>query len=439
MNFQVKDIIKYNTDWKIAGNTVEVRHYKEKGQIKGYSVDAMDKELLQAKYERILKEMVIEGYSQTSINYFMDEVEKLIEENKKNNFEKSNKRAKDMIIDLVSCNHDLFTDYDGKESRLKFLTLSFDPKKYDSKFEEYKTVYKTNKAGQRYAVEYPKNSLYSSRYLLTDYKHCYGEITKFFKRLSYELYGVKKNVIKYICVPELHKSDMAFHFHIILFNMPYLRHADYMRVWSNGGVYIEAIPNGSAGSVAKYVAKYLTKSQDDKNASYEQYKDLGLENMKRYSCSRGLKKPMKRSVMMKQETIEGVIAGFNMKGKLETINKEGDKFRKKEVEGFKLYDDDGKEIGRGDMVCYTFRLSDKQALDDMKRMLNGWQELTLKPKKEGYKKPSWKQRQNIIMNQFTDEFLDKACKSKRLRSRGKGLIKVNYSRHTIELKPNIIF
>jgi hypothetical protein len=363
---EIKDILVYNTDVKISGNHVEIKHYGEK-QIKGYSVDRSGKKSLKAKYDVILN--MIKEKKQESVEWLDDNEFHLQErlylktlesynqtllENQKSGFLKSNRRAKTQIMDLVSSNVYKWKDFEGKKQRLKFLTLTFNPKLYDSDLEQYTVEYRENKNGGKYPVEVPIHG-YGFRNMLSDFKYCYGEITKFFKRLSFKLYDLSRNVIKYICVPELHKVDKIFHFHLILFNMPYLSHDEYIDIWGLGGVNIKAV-TGSPGKVGKYVSKYISKSQEETNADFEEYKTLGLENMKRYSASRGLYKPFKRSYMSGGSEMKDAIRELKQKRHLEKLNADGDVVEVKTIESDE----------RGSIMYVTFRINNKKALESFR-------------------------------------------------------------------------
>ena len=278
MAFKVSDIRNYNTDIKIAGGMVTVREYTS-NQIYGYQIKSASSFTRQAS-------------------------EQEIEEAKKRRFQQSAKRAKSKVFDLVACNVNKHLDYNQRQQMTKFLTLTFKENKQD----------------------------------LTEANL---EVTKYLKRLSYYYYGVKKNVIKYICVPELQKRG-AWHYHIILFNAPYMAHYRLLELWGHGSVYINALKRNSDGvEVAKYVTKYISKGigqedqeQEDQEKSfdpnqspeeqeerkgdknlfdYENYKRYGLENKKRYQCSKGLIRPEEtrvRASEMERQAINEILKEF---------------------------------------------------------------------------------------------------------------------------------
>lgn len=70
----------------------------------------------------------------------------------------------------------------------------------------------------------------------------------------------------------------AIHFHGLLFNMPFVPSAKFMkRYWKQGGVTLKQAHN-SAHAIA-YATKYMTKESENTN------------NVRMYSCSQGLKQP----------------------------------------------------------------------------------------------------------------------------------------------------
>ncbi len=264
---RLTDIMFYNSYIKIAGDVVTFKTYSATQPYAYLSkcVEGIKKEITPAELERIKKER----------------------------FEKSCRRAKSKIFDLVACNANNLLDYDGKKQTVKFLTLTF----------------KENK---------------------TELEDANKEVTKFIKRLSYHTYKINKNVIKYICVPELQQRG-AWHYHIILFNVKFIPWVKLVKIWGLGGVYINALKNGLDGTtVAKYVTKYISKGiivgkngnqtnvnnngekeGDKKLLDYYNYKKHNMQNKKRYQCSRGLKRPIEtRQKITRAEY--GQVANFIM-------------------------------------------------------------------------------------------------------------------------------
>lgn len=177
-------------------------------------------------------------------------------ESKRNreNFNKSIARARNKIFDIVSCNVNEILDFEGNIQLPKFLTLTF-----------------------------AEN--------ITDLKIANAEFTKFNKRLSYNLYKVNRNVLKYICIPEFQKRG-AVHFHVLYFNLPYVKNEKMQDIWGHGYTFIEGISEKqNIEDFAKYVCKYMSKENSKGEDNYQIYLEKEMLNSKRYFTSRGLIKP----------------------------------------------------------------------------------------------------------------------------------------------------
>lgn len=105
------------------------------------------------------------------------------------------------------------------------------------------------------------------------------EFTNFIRRLNYNLYGTKKSVLKYIAVWEKQKRG-AIHYHIILFDIPFIKTKKIEEIWGNGFIKINKIDVDSKENRGRYISKYFSKSVDEKD-----YKK------KSFFKSRNLKKP----------------------------------------------------------------------------------------------------------------------------------------------------
>lgn len=259
-------MISYNTSVKLAGQTVVIKRFSNK-QLKNY----------------LVKRSTGRVQEKTPGQIYLE---------RKERFRKSNQRAKDNVYDLIACNCDKVdrVDYLGNKQRIKFMTLTF---KED----------------------------------ITDLRQANAMFTDFMKRLSYHHFGVRKNVIKYLAVPELQgkegwvrENKGVWHFHVVLFNCPFTsnkkEHGRPLEsIWGNGFVFINALKRGKNGKdvdgayVAGYITKYMTKEieyslenremklkKNDKIKEvydFDTHEKLGLKGMKRYQASRGLKKPQR--------------------------------------------------------------------------------------------------------------------------------------------------
>jgi len=108
---------------------------------------------------------------------------------------------------------------------------------------------------------------------VTDLDYANNELKKFFKRLSYHL-GVK---VAYAYVIEFQKRG-AIHYHVIMFNVPYIACNELKDIWGHGYIKINRIDN--VDNVGAYVVKYMSKDLEDDR----------LEGRKCYGSSKNLKK-----------------------------------------------------------------------------------------------------------------------------------------------------
>lgn len=359
MQYSYTDVLPYNAEIKIAGNNITFKMYKNK-QLYNYMVETNDRKKEKTPMD-IINEIVGDFkkalaypslYYKIKIKHLV--MEKIIEEKKKERFIKSSIRARQNIFDLISCNVEKHLDYEGKKQTTKFLTLTFQ--------DNIKDITKANQ-----------------------------EFTKFLKRLSYHAYGTRKNVIKYIAVPELQKRG-AWHFHIVLFNVKYIRWEELMEIWGHGGVYINALKTGMDGTeIAKYITKYITKAlkmktKEENLNNYETYKKYGMINKKRYYRSRGLYKPFKRKVDLTSEEIN-FIKEILIENNIE------------EETYYKEYENEYR--GKIQIISVTFN---KKKTNEIKNFI----ETLIKINREKFSrkyKINWKKLKNIRQKQIQDMIL----------------------------------
>lgn len=84
------------------------------------------------------------------------------------------------------------------------------------------------------------------------------EFNKFIKRLNYHVYQSKKAQLKYLAIWEKQKRG-AIHYHIILFDLPYIPHSELMEIWGHGLVWINQVDVDSVENRGRYVSKYFDK------------------------------------------------------------------------------------------------------------------------------------------------------------------------------------
>lgn len=165
--------------------------------------------------------------------------------------QRSLKRAKASLRRLINANHGQY----GKEFTSKFLTLTFGDNIADLDFAHY-------------------------------------EFEKFMKRLNYLIFNSKKANIKYTAVWELQERG-AIHYHVILYNIPYIKQNIIQETWKNGFIWINKIKD--VDNVGTYIAEYLG---DEKSRNPEEY-----QGKKTYFSSRGLLQPVEITDKKIVETI----------------------------------------------------------------------------------------------------------------------------------------
>lgn len=171
------------------------------------------------------------------------------------------KKARTNIRRLVNTNFNQWTDDEENRINSKFLTLTF-------------------------------------RKNMTDIPSANYEFTKFIQRLSYECSWK----IKYIAVIEFQDGKVykdrktgetkrgtgrgAIHYHVVMFNMPYIPNAKLEKIWGQGFIKINKLDN--VDNVGAYVCKYMTVDLDDERLVGQKtyFKSTGLllpQDIKDYS------------------------------------------------------------------------------------------------------------------------------------------------------------
>lgn len=158
--------------------------------------------------------------------------------------ERSLKRAKQTLRRLINANVGQY----GREFTAKFMTLTFEEKIVDVKKANY-------------------------------------EFTKFMQRLNYRVYGVRRANLKYTTVIEFDKNG-RIHYHVIIYNMPFVKANEIANVWDNGFIKINKIEE--VDNVGAYVAEYLGQAGKGQGRDVD---DDRLRGQKTHFSSRGLLKP----------------------------------------------------------------------------------------------------------------------------------------------------
>jgi len=179
------------------------------------------------------------------------------EEQKVLNRLKTMKRARVNLMRLINANVRRWYDDDGRPYEPVFLTLTFAKNVQD--------IDEGNKA-----------------------------FRNFMRRFEYDT-GLK---LKYVCVIEFQKRG-AVHYHLVVFNLPYLPVSRIARIWRHGFVKINVIKD--VDNVGAYMSKYMGKDVMDER----------LIGEKCYFSSRGLHKPKEKALT--KEEIDQLAAGLSGK------------------------------------------------------------------------------------------------------------------------------
>lgn len=93
----------------------------------------------------------------------------------------------------------------------------------------------------------------------------------------------------YLAVPEYQERGSP-HYHLLMFNVPYIEQSEITRYWKHGFIKIRAVDQ--VQNMGRYLAKYMTKEE-------------GLpKDQKRYWGSRSLKKPTVIDIESRPEKID---------------------------------------------------------------------------------------------------------------------------------------
>lgn len=113
---------------------------------------------------------------------------------------------------------------------------------------------------------------------ITEVEQANHEFKKFIKRLNYKFFDSGNSNLRYLAVPEYTKKG-RIHFHVVLFNLPFIRWKMIEDTWKNGFIKINRCEDVT--NLGAYVSKYITKESNQR-----------LKGKKRYFCSRNLFKPV---------------------------------------------------------------------------------------------------------------------------------------------------
>jgi hypothetical protein len=120
---------------------------------------------------------------------------------------------------------------------------------------------------------------------VTDHNAAKKELERFFKRMRRYLSRKHNNTpLKYIWVWEYTQKGRV-HFHLVLFDIPFIKNTLIEGMWRNGFVKIKRIENKRHESIGSYMTKYMGKAFDEPSIA---------ANTRLYSTSNNLKKPRER-------------------------------------------------------------------------------------------------------------------------------------------------
>lgn len=114
---------------------------------------------------------------------------------------------------------------------------------------------------------------------VTDLDQAHYEFKKFIQRMNYLIFGAKSGNLRYTAVVQFQERG-AVHYHVIIYNIPFVKWKEIESTWRNGYVWINKIDD--VDNVGAYVCRYMTKEVDDER----------LRGRKCYFNSRGLFKPV---------------------------------------------------------------------------------------------------------------------------------------------------
>lgn len=123
---------------------------------------------------------------------------------------------------------------------------------------------------------------------IRDIKKAQRDFAKFIQRLNYSQVHKKTKHLRYVSVIEFQDKNRngVIHFHVILFDVPYIHWPIITKCWSHGSIDICARDKSgkplTVTKIAKYMAKYMAKGFDDSR----------LQGKKKYFGSTLLERPL---------------------------------------------------------------------------------------------------------------------------------------------------
>ncbi|MBX0311705.1 MAG: hypothetical protein JHC31_07985, partial [Sulfurihydrogenibium sp.] len=153
----------------------------------------------------------------------------------------------------------------GKEKR---------EKKEKKEDENLTSLFRTKRTLRRIILnqEFSKTSFLTLTFKenITDINIARYELQKFLKRLNYHVYHTKKSKLKYLAVPERQERG-AWHFHILLFDFPFVLNTDLADIWGLGFLKINQVKAKNMMEVYNYISKYITKQFQENQKHLHKY------------------------------------------------------------------------------------------------------------------------------------------------------------------------
>ena len=182
------------------------------------------------------------------------------------------------ILELYEYENDIYTDYDlskfrNHPGRCNSSITDEDTKKMNRAKTSNRSARNVRRLVNSNIEEYSKFVTLTFRDDVKDLKEANYIFKKFKQRLDYQL----KITSKYLCVPEFTKKGRV-HFHVIFFNLPFIKNTTLEMIWGQGFIKINKIDN--CDNVGAYVSKYMTKDNEQ------------MIEEKSYFTSRNLEKPL---------------------------------------------------------------------------------------------------------------------------------------------------
>ena len=201
-------------------------------------------------------------------------------------------------------------DYTGRSGyrRRKFEELSEEEQEESLRRQERYYKNKIYEVGRVIDCNYNKKSVFLTLTFaenLQDIKTANNEFKLFMKRLNYYLQTNVKGfkLLEYIATWELQQRG-AIHYHLVLFNFPFVEARKIEEIWGNGFIKVNIIENKksenkkdkSIDNVASYITKYFTKDLESK-----------IREKKAYFSSKGLKRPQEHKKRLTDDEINEIL------------------------------------------------------------------------------------------------------------------------------------